>query len=175
VGVVYNSATDFDDTDNETDGWDAARIHVIALTPTPTITPAITPTRTPTSPPTSTPTSVIDHIEIDITTNQDIYHAGDSFLLTTVSVNPGPAVQLNEYIILDIVGQYWYWDNWTPSVDFRLTALPASDSVEETILNFTWPVTSSSFYGIYFWAAFLDPETYELVGDYGYCDFGFDS
>lgn len=57
LGVLYDPATDGNDSNDNTEGWDSVRITVLpAPTPTPTKTPTPTPTKTPTPTPTGMPT-----------------------------------------------------------------------------------------------------------------------
>ncbi|MBN2053686.1 hypothetical protein JW905_02110, partial [bacterium] len=140
-------------------------------TEVPTEVPTQVPTMVPTAMPTPEPTAMPDHITIELTLNHDTYYEADTFLLECRFVNPGPAITLEQYIILEVAGLYFFWDSWTMDLDYVLTSLPAYDWHNETILDFTWPAGAGSGEAS-FWAAFLAPGTIDLVGDLDHITFG---
>lgn len=155
-------------------------------TPTPDVTPTPIPTETPSPTPTTspedptqtplppTPTAAMD-TGIIIRTNQSVYREGDSFLCATDISNTGPAVLVHEYVVLDVYSSFWFWPGWMPEIDFETRTLAENSMYSnETILIFTWPEVSGTVSGIKFWAALLNPETNELVGDFGVVEWGYE-
>ncbi len=137
---------------------------------TPTGTPA--PTFTPTAAP-ATPTPGVFYVDLEL--NKTTFTGGDDFLLTCRSYNPGSEITLDQYILLDAVGQYFFWPDWTVSPACRLTTVPQGTSPSETILSFTWPEGNmGQISGLHFWAAFLDPSTNTLVGELDFVEFGYE-
>jgi len=150
-------------------------------TPVPTDTPPpATSTPTPTEPPdpTETPfptsTPIPGDPEIDLVINQEMFRAGDQFLLTCRTSNPGPAIELEQYILLDVWGSYYFWPTWTEDLDFVFRSFPRGFDETETILEFSWPEGAGSAQDIRFWAAYLLPQTAELSGNYDMLTFGFE-
>ena len=81
---------------------------------------------------------------------------------------------MDEYIILDADGTYFFWPAWSTNPGFLRTTLDSNHTTTETILDFTWPQgnfgTDDDFC---FWAAFLLPETTSLYGDVDQVKFGY--
>ena len=164
------------------------------LTPTPTRTSTTLPTKTPTMaftptpppnftytppPPTSTPTPTntpeYNQTGIWIFCNQEIYHPGDHFILQTQTVNAEDyEITAQEYIVLDVYGEYWFYPSWSKDIDYVVVVLEPHSFNSDTILDFIFPQVSESLYNIKFWAALLDPEKYSIIGHFGYCNFGFE-
>jgi Peptidase family C25/Propeptide_C25 len=138
----------------------------------PTYTPI--PTNTPEPPPTATPTEPAGDVSIDLILNQEVFVAGDDFLLTCLCTNPGAEIAADEYIILDVFGLYFFWPSWAPLPDYRTVEMPAGSSDTQTILSFVWPEGQfGDVSGIYFWAALIDPSTQTLIGNYDMVEFGY--
>ncbi len=146
--------------------------HTPTPNPSPTPTPPIEPTQTPILTPTPqfSPTPFIG---ISIETNKSYYKPGDNFELTT-EIHIGPEnVELDEYIVLDVFGQYWFWPNWSQQLDKKTRSFNANDILKEVILSFQWPSNSGSAQGITFWAALVYANTIDIYGNYSYTQFGF--
>ncbi len=131
--------------------------------------PTPRPTRTPTQPPTATPnppTATPGKASIDLTLNAHVFTAGDPFLLKAVYTNPGPQITLDEYIILDVFGTFFFWPGWSSIPEYRRIILEPEQTNSEDILEFTWPDGSFGHAeGLCFWAAFLVPGTTTVYGD----------
>ncbi|MBN2053693.1 choice-of-anchor J domain-containing protein [bacterium] len=167
----------------------------VSPTPTPTATPYLTHTPTPTSTPTAfiptetppptatmlpteppaspTPVGTPGPILLSINTNQSMYHGGDRFLLELITVNAGPAKEIDQYAVLDVFGSYWFWDDWTPDLDYAVVTIPAG-SHTQTLLDFTWPDGAGSGAGIMFWAVLCECGTFDLASSVGNCVFGWE-
>jgi len=151
---------------------------------TPTASPTATPTTEPTAPPTESPTPVLTEtpepepsptpgaVVLDLILNSDYFRPNDLFELLYSIVNPGPALEVELYIILDVYGIYFFYPTWTQDLDNELVDLPAYDSTTETVLSFTWPAGAGSANDIMFWGGMLEPGTVNLVGDIDYVSFG---
>ena len=82
---------------------------------------------------------------------------------------------MDEYILLDVEGQYWFWPGWTPEVDMRQTELAGLSWTSETILEFEWPEGEFGVYsGIRLWGAFLYPGAMTIAGQFDMVEFGYE-
>ncbi|MBN1356264.1 hypothetical protein JXA40_08385, partial [bacterium] len=135
--------------------------------PTATSAPA-TPTQ---APPTGTP--VPGEFTFDLRLNGVFFRPWDHFLLTACIENPGEPVDVFEYILLDVYGNYWFWPSWSVEPDYRSRTIPSQAAGEETILDFWWPAGVGSAEGLLFWGAVLDSEFMMLLGDYDMVEFGY--
>ncbi len=155
--------------------------HTPTHTPTgipPTLTPTDGPSQTPTAivtgtppfPYTPTPTSVTVHLLL----NQTIFHDGDQFQLQCRTVNPGDAVDALRFIILDIYQNYWYHPEWSTSLSYESLTLQAFSDETDSILEFTWPPNAGYAYNLKFWAAYLNPDSFELVSNIDSVEWGYE-
>jgi len=146
-------------------------------TPSPTYTlpPWFPQTPTPTiGPPTPTPPPPGDRISIRIQTNQLEYGAGDYFLLTTTITNPLDITFVTEYILLDIYFEFWFWPEWTQEINGEFRILDEETQyADQFILDFVWPTFQGELEAIRFLAFLTEPETFDIVGDYGSCTFDY--
>ena len=111
--------------------------------------------------PTATPTPTA--IAYDIGMYDTELNAGDLFRLTRSCYNPLAAVTVDEYIILDVYGSYWFWPAWSTTADFETWTLPAGTGADDTILEFSWPVVDGRVEDLRFWGAFLTSGTVDLI------------
>jgi hypothetical protein len=134
-------------------------------TPYPTATPAIDSTPTPAY----TPGNWVYSFDL----NQDNYRAGDRFRLRRDIFNPGPDHEIFEIILLDVIGVYYFWPDWTTNLQGRTSTLPAGE-LTEIILEFDWPSGDfGSVTGLWFWGGCLDPHTASLLGNIDGVSFGY--
>lgn len=138
---------------------------VSSATPTPELTPSPT-----TTPPTATPRP---QVVVELALNQSVYYPGNQFQLVCHIENPGDTMDVEEYVILDVFGSYWFWENWTPALDFRLVTLPAQGDFNTMILNFSWPEGAGTLNGINLWAACLEPGTMTALSNIEMITFGY--
>lgn len=112
---------------------------------------------------------------VDLELSAEYFRSGTHFLLTATVYNiGGPDVTVEQYIILDVFGQYWFWPMWRESVGNIIRTLETGDYYEhEIILDFIWPDVDGSIEGIRFWAALLDPGLLQILGDYDMVTFGY--
>jgi C1A family cysteine protease len=85
--------------------------------------------------------------------------AGDQFLLYSELRNYGHEKNIAEYIALEVMGEFWFWPEWTQTISSRVRSVPEESFHVETILTFEWPVVDDSFDGVRFWSAVLEQET----------------
>ena len=105
--------------------------------------------------------------------DQTVYRPDDRFQLRCYLSNAGPSVLAEQFVILDVWGDYWFWPSWRQDLDFR-TILLDTDSPEPTILlDFDWPSGAGSAQGILLWAALLDPIDHQLAAPYDWVEFAF--
>ncbi len=136
---------------------------VIHLGVLPTYTPFPTPTPQNSPSPTPSPTPA-QNFTLQILLNQTDYTAGDRFELKLQTSNPGADTLVDVYLILNIAGSYWFWDDWTESPDFQYRTVPAHCTITETILDFVFPPGAGSNHGI-FYAGAVSHGTDNLVSN----------
>jgi hypothetical protein len=143
--------------------------------PTNTPNPEATSTPPPEGTPTPTPTFSQSALEQHLDLSHDMFHSGDDFRLDVQTHNPASnAVNVDQYIVLDVAGMYFFWDNWTAQPQSLPRTYAAGYNGEENILNFTWPTVDGSYSGIRFWLASLRSGTSELAGAYDMKEFGYE-
>jgi enediyne biosynthesis protein E4 len=81
------------------------------------------------------------------------------------NASPDPIIGAPLFVILDIAGQYWYWDSWSQNVNFKQLDVPPGTTSHVILPEFIWPDSgSSSFMGMIFWGAMLNSEMTEILG-----------
>lgn len=145
------------------------------ITNTPTYGPTLTPTRTPTQTvtPYITPTPAEFPITISIFTNQSHYQAGDIFLLMTEIYSYDKSHYVDEYIVLDVFGQYYFWNDWTTELDSKELQVPKQKLVQQEILNFVWPPDAGSASGLAFYMLLTKWNTFDVLSNLSSCTFSF--
>ncbi len=147
------------------DLWDLLETYFTQ--PPPTTTPYPTATRTPS--PTSTPPNEPYY---DLNLNKSQYTAGDRFLLMRTAYS-SRSVFLNEWIILEAFGQYYFYPDWKTDADYLNVFL--NDGLNtKNILSFVWPAGNyEPAVNLRFYGALTFPGTYALFADYDDEGFGF--
>jgi len=114
-------------------------------------------------------------LTVNLTLSQEFFTPGDQFLLTFCYQNPGSGQSLDQYVLLDVFGLYFFWPGWEEAVDFERTFVrPGSNCADpQTILEFTWPDTDAAADGVAFWGAYLNPSAPVIVGNFDHLTFGF--
>ncbi len=148
-----------------------------APTRTPTQKPTITPspTCTTTHPPTGTSTPAPSFLGVHLSLSEDIFHAGDDFLLEAILSNPGPDT-INQQpfaVVLDVFGSYYWYPRWTTEFAYQFIDLGIEQRTLE-ILHFQWPVVSGTAQGLYFYGAVLTGDFTGITGDLGTVEFGWE-
>ncbi len=167
-------------------------------TPTPTITPTLPPTSTPTptsptdptatptvppeptstpttnSEPTMTPTPGAEEFRADLMLNDSIFESGEPFLLEIHLTNTTPAtVSVDQYLILDVYGSYFFHPSWNQTGDFTARSIESGFDRQETVLTFNWPSGTGSADNLRFWLGYLTQGTIDLACDIDFVDFGY--
>ena len=112
-------------------------------------------------------------VAADLDLNRTMFQADDLFSLKLRLANTGDPISVEEYIILDVYGAYYFWPRWTAVVDNRTETLEANSNREETILEFTWPAGAGAASGILFYTGLLAPGGNELLGPYDWVSLSF--
>ncbi len=147
--------------------------------PTPT-EPVATHTPTPSAAPTETATPAPSPapLAMELSLNARHFRSGDPFELTwAVLHESADTVVGHAFILLDVVGAYWFWPSWTEQLDFTPILLaPGKGIARSAALDFIWPDGDfGHFDGILFWGALTDPgNSYLLTAperiEWGYGD-----
>ncbi|MBN2053767.1 right-handed parallel beta-helix repeat-containing protein [bacterium] len=120
---------------------------------------------TPTPEPTPTTTPIAYGVRLTMPAVRFI--PGDACGLTAELINnTGEQRRIVFAAVLEVTGEYWFWDGWTAAPDGRLMLL--APGVEELPLvdGFIWPETGGEeMHGLRFWAAMLDASTGALLDE----------
>ena len=118
--------------------------------------------------PTETPTPTeAPKLGIRLEMPQDYYSPSDLFKLTAYLGNPdAPMTNVPMFVLLEIAGQYWYWDDWSEDIDFNLVDVPTGITTLEIMPEFTWPDTGdAALDGIRFYGCMLNEDMNAILGD----------
>lgn len=163
-------------------------------TPTFTVTPTFTPTQQPTATPTPTtkpgdptntplptytPTPVeptntpsTTQLVADIILTKEIFQAGDDFTLTTHVYNPTIIYPVDEYLMLEVYGSYWFYPSWGQELSKQNRTLTPGDNYQ-TIMSFVWPEVDGSASGLHFFYVLTKPLTYQIISNLAEVTFGY--
>ncbi len=151
-------------------GWNIDDVKVSysreCLLPTPTIAPSPTvgPTRTPTVDP--TPDHISDY-KVVLNMPSDYYTPGDTCRLDAELYNYSgvPMSNVPFFVILDIGGELWFYDDWKNDFDFKMIYLPIGKSILQILTEFEWPETGQTeLNGIHFWSAMTTQDFQQVLG-----------
>ena len=120
-----------------------------------------------------------DTLGVTLDLSQTEFHPGDPFACTaTVCNNTGAELpDLPLFVLLEIMGQYYFGPTFSESVDTYLDGNPTYSENEtevDVIPPFTWPEGAGSFHGAYFHAALTDPDMTFLYGAMDSVEFGWE-
>lgn len=152
-------------------------------TPVPTST-SNPPTSTPTAPPgeptytpnpTNTPAGTPSDTEITVELNltESVFHTDDLFLLTTHEYRVGDRLAVDEYLALEVYGQFWFYPSWTNNLEYTRKFVETGEYTQ-TIFSFTWPAVDGSAYGLHFYYLMTEPGNYNLLSNVGIIEFGYE-
>jgi parallel beta-helix repeat protein len=68
----------------------------------------------PSPTPAGSPTPSPGMVELALEMGAQRFREGDTCRLELSAANPGPAVTLDLYVLLDVFGEYWLYPDWTP-------------------------------------------------------------
>lgn len=131
----------------------------------PTMTPSVNPSITPTAPP--------HHVSVTIETNLPYYAAWDHFILSLRLENNADTIDVDLFIILDILQNYWFYPDWGMTPNWERRQLDTFELIEENILDFWWPTGAGSAENLVFWAACLGPDGIELASNISSTSFSY--
>ncbi|MBN2053970.1 hypothetical protein JW905_03545 [bacterium] len=112
-----------------------------------------------------------DHFEHEA---QNEYHPGDRFHLGVTITNADPVSHaVEEYIIVEAFGNFYYRPAWTNEPYGDPMGLGPAAEVSHEIADFIWPEGVGSGRDIRFWGALVDVATGLLAGEYDVYGFDF--
>ena len=160
---------------------DSRASHSTTPTPVPTATPTspsqptCTPTPTPDNyTPEPTPTFSETDLQQDLVLNKEMFYPNDQFLLTLRTINPRTETfPVDQYIILEVAGLFYFWPDWTATVDWETRNFTAKYDNTEELFNFTWPAGAGSYSPITFYCGALLPGTATLAGPIDFVTWGY--
>jgi|GEM_PF-402523 len=113
-------------------------------------------------------------VTYDLRINDTNVAPGLPFVLFREWVNhSSQGAGVDEYIILDVYGLYWFWPSWTQTVDNQSQNVAADERHADNLMSFIWPDGAGSASGLIFWGALLDPGTSTLVGNVDNVSWGY--
>ncbi len=105
--------------------------------------------------------------------NSQYFRGGDTFSLSVTVDNQSVDLSANLFVILDVYGSYFFWDDWSDALDFMPVSLTAFENREIPVLEFVWPTGVGSGEGLWFWSALVTNDLTSLVGDLDSVEFSF--
>lgn len=78
---------------------------------------------------------------------------------------------LMEYIVLDVLGNFWFWPEWTSTPSALAITLAPLQILDQTILEFIWPENVGELDNIRFWIVLTNPETGDVFGSFDMSEF----
>ena len=86
--------------------------------------------------------------------------------------NSGGPRWIQQYLVLDVHGAYFFHPSWEEPLDQSDRSLPPGETVE-WFLELQWPEGVGADQGLRFWLAAVDPATGELPGGYSFVEWGY--
>ena len=127
---------------------------------------------TPTPTPTATPTCVIDS---RLMLSGVTFRHNDLFKLQLRLFNNCYPLYIDQFILLEMEGNYWFWPSWGMEPDYSPGMYMAKLSQARLILEFAWPLIDSTYHGARFWCAAFEEghiDEQHIVGEINYLTFG---
>ena len=132
--------------------------------PTSTPTPSATYTPIPTALPSTTPTPE-PWIGVRFEFPRDHFAGGDRFILVAQCQAGEGDIVADLIVVLDIMGQYWFYPAWTQAVQSQQLDLPGNTMIPVSILDFVWPFGDfGRMEGLRFVGAMVDLTRMEILG-----------
>lgn len=92
-----------------------------------------------------------------------VMNAGETLVFDRHCGNPAAeAIEVDEYMVLDIQGRYWFWPSWSPvagSVEWTLD--PGCRRTR--VFEFVWPGGTGAAAGIRFWGGLIERGSGKLI------------
>jgi hypothetical protein len=144
-------------------------------TPRPTSTPEPESTYTPvpanTDIPTPTPSEEMVSIALEL--NKHLFRASDPFILTFKVNNNGASILSEQYVMLQIGAQFWFWPSWSDQLDRGLGIYGPGETAKD-ILAFQWPEVPGSAEGLTFHAVLCKPGSFDALSNIASVSFGYE-
>lgn len=145
-------------------------------TPTSTRTPDL-PTHTPlpssTATQAPTPTPSENPLITDLQISKEVFNENDWFELTTIVTNLSYDIPVDEYLMLDVYGLYWFYPDWTQELNSLQRTISTGVS-EKIVLEFEWPQVDASAYNLKFYYLLTKPGTFEILSNLAVVTFGYE-
>ena len=128
---------------------------------------------TPTPQPTPNPTETPKPMGVYLDLSQNLFHPGDlfQFIAEIFNADPEPHTYKPLVVLLEVENQFFWYPDWTEQ--FETTQIEPGYTTL-FILDFSWPETGSSYDGVTFYGALLNPEFTEIVGRWDMVTFGWE-
>ncbi len=143
----------------------------VTLTPeqteTPTLTPTVLPTGTPVFSATPEPTATaLPYTHVSLEMPDNYFSHGDPCSLTACLHNySNPITNVPLFVVLEISGQFLFWDGWTDEVDWNRVYVGLGITVIPVLTAFIWPDTGDeTMDGLTFWSAMTNQDMTEMLG-----------
>ena len=109
------------------------------------------------------------------------YRSGDLFYVNAMIFNPGATLGVRPlYVLLDVLGNYYFWPSWRffdppeySKLDWKELEITPGAQLVQILAPFEWPKTGNAMNDIAFYGALLSQDHSQLLGNYGFCTFGF--
>lgn len=103
-------------------------------------------------------------LDVELSLSDANFTEGDTFILDMNAWPHGWSGTAEFYVILDVMGEYWYHPGWTQEPDCEAINI-AGPPESRIILEFTWPENAGEASGIYFWAGAVNQVTGDVLGE----------
>jgi len=114
-----------------------------------------------------------DDLQISLTMPAHNYHGGDEIWLWYEITRRGPALDADLYLLLDVVGNYYFYPDWTMDLAGVPIYVPADGVIAQEILRFVLPTSLTSGGPYTFLSTVTARGTYELEANISSYDFWF--
>ncbi len=147
--------------------------------PTHTVRPTATSrppgTGTPPATPTATPTFFpdTDKIVVNLILSKHTFHTGDLFELKYIVDNYGLEIPVDQYLVLSVYDNFWFYPTWLQDIDKRFRTYPTGRT-SEIILRFNWPRVDGSAGGLTFYGFLCSPGTFNIISNIATASFGYE-
>ncbi|MBN2056895.1 hypothetical protein JW905_18355, partial [bacterium] len=151
-------------------------VSIANSTPASTYTPRYTSTPTPAPTVTATPTSTprFNETFFRLGLNSTIFVGGDVLLLTAESYNnQEKAIWVNQVVLLDVFGAYYFHPNWEEEFMCTEKYLPSGAYFSEALLAVALPYDLEASGPYYFLGGIFDQENWLLLEDFSVVGFVF--
>ncbi len=103
----------------------------------------------------------------------EMFSPGDDCFLKATLTNPGEPMQdIPLFIILDVLGNYYFYPSWTETVEWQSMDVPQGATELSIIPQFTWPDGVGSAQGLVFYGGMTDAAFSSVLGNIGQWTFG---